>query len=318
LTGGEAVNDSILLIAAGPRQHTPALQRAFDLAERAEVPVHVCLFVHEPPVEHAGDLIHPEVRRLAQQQSLAEHQGWLDSLVIRWNADGLRASGEVVWAPQPHDAILAKVLERRPALVIKDVGHEPLLKRVLYTALDWKLLRGCPAPLMLVHGLSQHLPRRILAAVDTMRAEPDAGPLNDRILREALKVAEWADADVSVGHVFPFLPFTPAPHPSLARIYDDTCAADREAFRRFADEHQVPAEARHWLEGNPAWRVADLIREQAIDLLVLGSTYHALLDRLLIGSTAETVLYRAQCDVLLVKPESFAESLTQSLRQRAA
>src|SRR6185503_15542835 len=147
------MKDSILLIAAGPRQHTPALQRAFDLAQRAEVPVHVCLVVHDRLIEHAGTLIHPEVRRLAQQQFLDEHQAWVDSLVTRWKADGLRASGQVLWAAQAADAILGAVLERKPALVIKDVGHEPLLKRFLYTALDWKLLRACPAPLMLVHGL---------------------------------------------------------------------------------------------------------------------------------------------------------------------
>jgi universal stress protein E len=312
------MKDSILLIAAAPKQHTPALQRAFDLAQRAEVPVHVCLFVHEPLVEHAGALIHPDVRRLAQQQFIDEHQAWLDSLVSRWNADGLRASGEVEWAPQPHEAVLAKVLERQPALVIKDVGHEPLLRRFLYTALDWKLLRGCPAPLMLVHGLSQHLPRRILAAVDTMRAEPDAGALNDRILGEALKQAEWADADVGIGHVFPFLPFSPTPYPTLERVYVDTRAADREAFARFADDHQVPPEARHWFEGDPVGRLVEHVREHAVDLVVLGSIHHGPVDRLLIGSTAETLLYQAPCDMLLVKPAAFAATLTEALSRRAA
>jgi universal stress protein E len=210
------------------------------------------------------------------------------------------------------------VLEREPALVIKDVGHEPLLRRVLYTALDWKLLRDCPAPLMLVHALSSHLPRRIVAAVDTLRAEADAGPLNDLILRESLKLADWADADVSVGHVFPFLPFSVTPHPTLERVYFETCAADREAFQRFADDHQVPPGARHWLEGNPVGRLVELVHAHGVDLLVLGSTYRTPFDRLLIGSTAETLLFQIPCDVLLVKPAAFAATLTEAISRRAA
>jgi universal stress protein E len=312
------LKDSILLIAAGPKQHTPALQRAFDLARRAEVPVHVGLFIHDALMERSAALIHPEVGRLARQQLLEEHQAWIRELVSRWKADGLAATGEVVWAPQAHEAIVAKILERKPALVIKDVGHEPLLKRITYTALDWKLVRYCPAPLMLVHGLSNRLPRQILAAVDTAAGVSDPAPLNELILRESLKLADWAEADVHLAHVFPYLPFAATPYPALDRVYFDTKSADREGFDAFAAGHDVPAAARHWLEGNPVDRLAELVKEQNIDLLVLGSTYRSSLDRLLIGSTAETMLFQIPCDMLLVKPAAFAETLAQALHQRAA
>ena len=299
----------ILLIAAGPKRHTPALQRAFDLARRAEVPVHVALYVHDTLIERSGALVHPDVQRRAREQFVAEHALWVRELVGRWREDGLRATGEAVWAPVPHEAILETVRALEPALIVKDVGQEKLLRRITYTALDWKLLRRAPAPLMLVHGLAGHLPRRILAAVDTLPGVPDPGPLNDLILREALNTADWADAGVHVGHVFPYLPAQPTAYRALEGVYLETRAADREAFEAFCASRDVPVESRHWVEGHPAQRLVELVHEQAIDLLVLGSSHHSALDRLLLGSTAETLLFQVPCDVLLVKPEAFAAAL---------
>lgn len=306
----------ILLIAAGPKQHTPALQRAFDLARKAEVPVHVALYAHDALIERSGALLHADVRRRAQKEFLDEHDAWLSGLVDRWRKDGLRATGEVVWAPSAYEAILDTALALGPSLIVKDAGQEPLLRRITYTALDWRLLRAAPAPLMLVQGVSARLPRRILAAVDTMPGAPDPGPLNDWVLREALKLADWADAEVQVAHVFPFQPLHPAAYRALEGIYLETRSADREAFDAFCAGHQVPAEARRWLEGNPPQRLVELAREQAIDLLVLGSSHHGVLDRLLLGSTAETLLFQAPCDVLLVKPDEFASALAQDLAKR--
>ena len=305
--------ETLLLIAAGPRQHTPALQRAFDLAQRTQAPVHVLLLAHDPLIERSASLVHPEIKRLAQQEFLDEQRQWLDTLATRWRADGLRVTTEALWAPVPHEAIVARVLEIEPAVVIKDVGHEPLLRRVLFTALDWQLLRYCPAPLLLVHQQSAHLPQRILAAVDTTPAEPAAVPLNERVLREAARQGQIAGAEVHLGHVFPYLPFEAPPYQTLERVYTMTRATDLEGFARFATNQDIAPARRHWLEGNPAQRLADLIKEEDIDLLVLGSAYRSTLDRLLLGSTSEALLSHVPCDVLLVKPQDFREELGRHL-----
>ena len=311
------MKDPILLIAAGHQRHTPALQRAFDLAQAADVPVHVCLLAYDALIERSDAAVLSDQPRAAQQEFLDERRVWVDELVARWNRDGLRATGEVVWARVAHEAILDLALRVKPALIVKDVGQEHVLRRITYTALDWKLLRLAPAPLMLVHALSGGLPRRILAAVETL--PPEAAPINALILREALKLGDWADAEVRVGHVFPYLPAYPAAAvPAMDGVYMESRDADREAFDTFAAEHQVPPDCRHWLEGGPAQRLAELAREQAIDLLVLGANHHSRLDRLVLGSTAETLLFQAPCDVLLVKREEFAAELTRALTEKRA
>lgn len=57
------------------------------------------------------------------------------------------------------------------------------------------------------------------------------------------------------------------------------------------------------IDGEPAEALVDTATDQQADLIVLGSVQdRTLVDRLL-GSTAEEVLKRAGCDVLIVRPE---------------
>jgi universal stress protein E len=294
--------ETILLIAAGVQQHTPALQRAFDLAARTHAPVHILLLAYDALIERSGSLVHPEVKRLAQQQYLDERREWLDHLVARWTADGLQASAEVLWAPVPHEAILARCRELRPAVVIKDAGHEPTLPRLLFTVPESRLARDTAAPLLLVHGRSSHLPRAVLAAVDTSPTDPSAAALNERIVLEAARQALPEAAALHVVHVFPYLPIDTLPYRTLEQVYAMARAADTDAFQRFAAAQQLPPERRHWREGSPMQRLIELVEQQAIDLLVLGAAHRSALDRLFLGSTSEALIGRVPCDVLLVQP----------------
>ena len=49
--------------------------------------------------------------------------------------------------------------------------------------------------------------------------------------------------------------------------------------------------------------------EWRVDILAMGAIARSGLKRVLIGSTAERVLERLPCDVLVVKPPEFAQNL---------
>lgn len=299
----------ILLIAEAPMKHTPALQRGYDLAQRAQAPVQIGLFVRDPLIERSAAAVHPDVMRLARKAFLDDHRAWLDDLAARWTDDGLAVTTDVVWAPHPHEAIVTKVLDTDPFVVIKDVGQAHGLSRLLYTALDWKLLRYCPAPVLLVHAQSAHLPRRVLAAVDTSSGEPEEAALNERIVAEAQRHGGYGDAEVHLAHVFPFTPLSQVPYRVLDRLYGDIRQHDFDAFRAYAERHQIAPAARHWIEGPTTDELALLARRHEIDLVVLGSAYRSAFDRMMIGSTAESFLAHLACDVLVVKPREFAAEL---------
>lgn len=61
----------------------------------------------------------------------------------------------------------------------------------------------------------------------------------------------------------------------------------------------------HLIEGDPVERIPELVMEQGIDLLVMGTVCRTGIAGFLIGNTAEEVLNRIDCSVLTVKPEGF-------------
>lgn len=297
----------ILLVAEAPRRHTPALQRAFDLAQRSGAPVHVLLEAFDPLIERAAAEVDRAAAEFARERYLAERRAWVDALVDHWRADGLRATGEVLWSPSAYRTIVHRAVDLEPQLVVKDDAPATGVRRALFAMLDWKLVRYCPAPLMLVHPASQHLPQRILAAVDTA-ASDDA--MNARILEAARRLGRQCRAAVHVAHAFA-LP--PGERPSLGTLYERIRDDDAAAFGAFAAAQGIPAARRHFLTGPAAPALGRLARALDVDLLVLGSAHRPALDRLFVGSTASVLVRDLARDVLLVKPEGFADEVAERL-----
>ena len=65
-------------------------------------------------------------------------------------------------------------------------------------------------------------------------------------------------------------------------------------------EHGIPAERTHFLSGSPAKEIHDFADSNEMDLIVLG-THGQKGVQLLLGSTANSVLHGAKCDVLAVR-----------------
>ena len=66
------------------------------------------------------------------------------------------------------------------------------------------------------------------------------------------------------------------------------------------EESGVPADHCITREGKPAREIHDLVKELGVDLIVMGTHGQAGL-QLLLGSTANSVLHGASCDVLSVR-----------------
>jgi len=56
--------------------------------------------------------------------------------------------------------------------------------------------------------------------------------------------------------------------------------------------------------GKPDKEIIDLANSQRVDLIVIGTHGHSKVEHLLFGSTAEKVIRRSNCSVLIIKPVS--------------
>lgn len=76
----------------------------------------------------------------------------------------------------------------------------------------------------------------------------------------------------------------------------------KPAVQGVAFEHRL-------LKGDPAAQIATLAGDEKADLIVMGSLGRSGLGRLILGSTAEAVMQRAACPILIVKLSATAEPL---------
>ncbi len=305
--------ERILIVCDPHMQPSPALRRGIELAHRAGAQAHLCIFDHDVGIELTARRVDAEVAERARKQFVQERMQWLSEQAATCAGQGLRVECDAIWSPRLDDAIVAKALEVKPDLVVKDVQAQSGVKRFLFLPRDWKLVRFCPAPLMLVAPGSDQLPRRILAGVDAGEEIPEPSSLNAAVVNAALRIALYGDAEVDVASVAPLIPTTGSAYRHLAPAAADFAREFTHAFSELMDELQVPAERRHTLRGDAATMLIDFATRSQTDLIVIGTHFRSGWERLFLGSTAETLLNQAQCDVLLIKPAGVLDEIAKHL-----
>lgn len=295
----------ILLIARHEMTHTPAFDRAQALASATGALLHIVAFDFVPALAVAGLFDHDAMAQ-AREGYLQVHRHWLEQQARFQRCAGLQVTTEVVWATPSLAHVLDYVNDFHADLVIKDTHHVPALDRAFHRPLDWLLLRDCPAALHLVTEAKNPRPLKLLAAIDLSHLEELTQGLNERILDLASTLAASCGAVLQVlnvrnwsvvGGALRSLP-TPALGASLRDAIND---AQEEAFDVLADRYGIEKKHRHLLTGIPHTVIGQFAQQHDFDMLVLGTACHHGIDRFT-GSTAESLLNRAPCSLVIVKP----------------
>lgn len=132
----------------------------------------------------------------------------------------------------------------------------------------------------------------------------DFSSQTDRIAQRARNLAQAYGSKLSVLHVVDNLPIADSAYgpviPFDMELTDELLAAAKKRLQKLASELSVP-EDNQWLEiGSPKLEIIRIADENEVDLIVVGSHgRHGL--ALLLGSTANSVLHHAKCDVLAVR-----------------
>lgn len=299
---------NIVVVADPQLRDTAAFARAASLAHLSGASLQLFLFAFDPLIGHAGD-VHAHVLQLARKEFMDERRDWLDGQAAALRAQGLPVDAEALWTAAPHEALIAKVLETGADLVVKQAARDPDLPRWLHSPADRNAIRYCPVPLMLVAHDSPSRPLRIAAAVDAFQDLAQRSPLNEAIVAAAQDLGRLCAAAVSAVSTFPWVALPSLNARQLAAIRQQAAQEHAQAFAALCERAGLPPAARHHLSGPPLQALPAFVTEAGIDLLVIGSIYRRGLSRLLLGSTAEELLGRVPCDLLLIKPQGFLQDL---------
>lgn len=301
-----------MLVVSPLMENSPAFDRAAALAKAAGAALHIVAFDYLEGLATAG-LVNEQALEQMRIGYVEQHRQWLEEKARPLRRLGVHVTTEVVWVNNPLQEILIHLKEQPMAVLIKALEHESLLSRLMFTPLDIQLLRKCPVPLHFISHMQHALPRRIIAAVDPFHSDGQYEGFNDRILREASKLASTCNAELDViyahdlssisleafgldtGSAF----FSPG---KVKALFD----AQGEAFQELAVRNGIAPEHQHMIMGNPAKVLSSYTDAYDIDVIVMGRVMHRGLGRL-VGSTVEQLLYKMPSSLWIVSPEELTD-----------
>ncbi len=193
--------------------------------------------------------------------------------------------------------------------------HVPWLLR--YT--DWELLRASPVPVLLVKSPRPYRNPVMLAALDPTHAFDKPAALDSEILRFSATLADALHGAVHAVHGYVPVPanLPPAILSKPGELEKILAAAEESAFDALANVAEPLGISRarlHVVGRHPTDAVEEVATQTGSQIVALGSISRSGVDRVLIGNTAEALIDRLKCDVLVVKPPTFRHKVARAPR----
>lgn len=302
----------ILTVVDPTAGEQPALSRAADLA--AALGASLELFICDYDQYLGGG-------RLFDSSGLEKAR----ESVIRWDLErlerlraplvdrGLVVDIDARWGHPLARGIAEKALESQPLLVAKDTHYHSALKSTILSNTDWDLIRSCPAPLLFVKSRPLSPKPVVLAAVDPTHEHDKPAEIDKAILSFAKELSTAVAGHLKVLHVYDPAPAiaaaTDALTASISVPIDEITAGvarhHREAFEALLAEFPIDAADAILESGSPSDTLVRMANDLQADFVVMGAVARSALKRIFVGSTAERVLDRLPCDLVVIKPVGF-------------
>ncbi|MFC3852380.1 universal stress protein [Salinispirillum marinum] len=232
------------------------------------------------------------------EQSLTEEANLIREL-------GVDVSVKAVWDKSPWHAIATLLETEWFEFIIKGTHHQNVMQRTFFSSTDWDLIRCSPLPVLLVKSEpwpAEHL--HLTACVDPIEHDDQPKILDKAIVMQGKAWQDQLKSTLDVLNVYdptPFMVYMDPPIPDTTPITEALAAQHQEALNALLNECGLPPEQGRLEAGTPTATIPDVLYEGNTHIVIMGAQTREGLGRWLIGHTAEKVLDRITCDILVIK-----------------
>jgi nucleotide-binding universal stress UspA family protein len=273
---------------------------ATDLSSRSDRAVHRAALLarqfearfallHVVDDDQPADLADQQMRQAAMR---------LDGCANRLAAIASAVPEALVRRGNPFHAIVETAKERAASLVVMGTHRKRILRDIFVGTTIERVVRTGPAPVLMVNAYPGGPYRRVLLATDMSEASGQAAQAARSL--GFLHVGEACILHAYRSYADAFLEWTDAGKAEIAAH-----GAAREARTRLADfmrreglndrSYEIVLD-----EGSPFGAISRTVASRNPDLLVIGTSGRTGLKLQLLGSVADEILRRVDCDVLVV------------------
>ena len=235
------------------------------------------------------------------------HSDFLSLLETVVRGKGYSVTSEQAWHESEHQTIIKVQQAENCGLVIKQHIPDNPLKKVLLTPEDWKLLRYCPAPVLLAKCAADWDNGVVLTAVDVGNDDADHMELHKSIVDAGFEIASLVKGKLHVVSAYPapMLAAVEAAYP-IETQYE---AIYRKACEGFQKQYDIDGSRLHVEEGPADVIIPRVADELHAAVTVMGTVARTGFSGALIGNTAEVVIDKLKSDILVLKPEEMTRHL---------
>jgi universal stress protein E len=242
----------------------------------------------------------------------------LQALAARASTGGrqrqIKISVAAEWDAPAYEAIIRRAMATKADLIIAERHAGRHIAASLLHLNDWELLRRSPVPVLLVKTAGRYQRASILAAIDPAHRLAKPVRLDREILSISAVMAAALAGRLHALHAYQPVASGQRPTDALdpdtaARINARLAKAARDRFQRALAGVSIARSRRLLMDLPPPEAIVRAAGSVRSDMVVMGAVSRSGLRRWIVGNTAETVLDRLSCDLLIVKPPRFASGI---------
>ena len=289
-----------------------ALARAEQLALAYGAPLVLTSVVYDPYI--AGDRFTDSDALQGLRNTVLERElEGLEALASGCRERGVTARAAAVWHKRTSDALSLQVMELNARMLVVPAHKAGFLQRMLFSNMDWEILSRVPCPILRVTKDSLAASPVIAAAVDPLHENDKPAELDTSLVEQARSLTGALGGDIHLLHaveeviasgvfVAPGTVAFPAYDESVQQRHEET---HRTELEKFATRSGIAHDHAHLVVGPAATVLVDEAHRLETDILIMGVMSRSRLQELVIGNTAERILQRVDCDLMIVKPVWF-------------
>ncbi len=293
--------NNILVVVEPKRERQVALERAIELYRYNP---HITITVLRLIYDFSYD-IHILNRRRAletRDDVTATHLANVKQLIAQYSKDNsVKILPKVIWTKDLGQGIADEMNSGAYDLLIKGANHHGVLDSIIFTPVDWYVLRNAQIPVVIAkeHAWQEH--GNIMVALDFTSEEKRL--FNVRVLREAQSLARVIHGTIHLVNSAPvILPTIMLEAPNYApEIYADNVVKEhRKRLLDFAKQHNIPEAQCHIAEGMPDDVIPQMCAKLQPQAVFIGSAGRQGVAAALIGNTCEEIVDYIDADLFVL------------------
>ncbi|HGJ5899745.1 universal stress protein UspE [Arsenophonus apicola] len=304
------VNYRNLLVAIDPNQDDqPALRRALYIVKRNGGRIKAFLPIYDLSYDMTT-LLSPEERNAMRKGVISQRKVWIKQQAHYYLESGIDIEIKVIWHNRPYEAIIQEVIADKHDLLLKMTHQNDRFDAMIFTPLDWHLLRKCPCAVWMVKDKVWPNDGAIVVAVNLSNEESYHDKLNIKLIQETKNISNRIvkNPHIHLVSAYPIAPINIAIElPDFdPNIYNQALRGQHLiAMKKLRQKFTIDEKYTHVVEGPVENIIPEICDELHAGIVILGILGRTGISAAFLGNTAEQIIDKLRCDLLAIKPDGF-------------